>query len=83
MDNDPKHTAKATQDFFLKGKEVGVLQWPNLSPDLNTISVHFTKVKHPKNKQDLKTAAVKAWQRITGEETQRLMMSGFQTSGSH
>lgn len=29
--------------------------------------------KCPKNQQGLKTAAVKAWQSITGEETQRLV----------
>jgi hypothetical protein len=32
------------------------------------------KTKRPKNKQELKTA-VKAWQSITREETQHLVMS--------
>jgi hypothetical protein len=33
------------------------------------------KAKCPKNKQELKTAAVKAWRSITREETQHLVMS--------
>ena len=77
---DPKHTAKATQLFF----KANLLQWPSQSPDLNLIehAFHLLKAKCPKNKQELKTAAVKAWQSITREETQHLVY-GFQTSGSH
>ncbi len=80
MDNDPKHTAKATKEF-LKGKKCTVMQWPSQSPDLNPIEHAFhllkTKLKGkcPKNKQELKTVAVEAWQSITRDETQRLVMS--------
>ncbi len=80
MDNDPKHTAKATKEF-LKGKKWTVMQWPSQSPDLNPIEHAFhllkTKLKGkcPKNKQELKMVAVEAWQSITRDETQRLVMS--------
>ncbi len=80
MDNDPKHTAKATKEF-LKGKKWTVMQWPSQSPDLNPIehAFHLLKTKLmgkcPKNKQELKTVAVEAWQSITRDETQRLVMS--------
>ncbi len=35
-DNDPKHTAKTTQEF-LKVKKWNILQWPSQSPDFNPI----------------------------------------------
>ena len=80
VDNDPKHTAKATKEFFM-AKRWNVLQWPSQSPDLNPIEHAFhllkTKLKGkcPKNKQELKTVAVEAWHSITRDETQRLVMS--------
>ncbi len=42
MDNDPKHTGKATQEF-LKVKKWIILQWPSHSPGLNPIELHFTR----------------------------------------
>ena len=80
MDNDPKHTVKATKEFF-KAKKWNVMQWPSQSPDLNPTEHAFQllkiqlKGKCPKNKQELKTVAVKAWQSITRDETQHLVMS--------
>ena len=56
MDNDPKHTAKATKEFF-KAKKWNVMQWPSQSLDLNPIehAFHLLKTKLigkcPKNKQ--------------------------------
>ncbi len=60
MDDDPKHTAKTTQEFL---------------SDLNLIEHAFhllkTKLKTERatNKQQLKSAVVKSWQSITKEET--------------
>ena len=66
---------------FFKAKKWNVIQWPSQSPDLNPIehAFHFLKTKLKgkctKNKQELKTVAVEAWQSITRDETQRLVMS--------
>ncbi len=63
IDDDPKHTAKATQEF-LKVMKWNILQWPSHSPDLKPIEHAFhllkTKLKaaQPTNKQQLKSAAV-------------------------
>ncbi|MEE6496291.1 hypothetical protein FKM82_002289 [Ascaphus truei] len=40
MDNDPKHTAKATQEFF-KAKKWNILQWPSHLISTRS-SMHFT-----------------------------------------
>ncbi|KAG2463243.1 TCB1 transposase, partial [Polypterus senegalus] len=80
MDNDPKHTAKATQEF-IKAKKWKILEWPSQSPDPNPTehAFHLLKTKlrteRPTNKQQLKAAAVKAWKSIKKEETQHLVMS--------
>ncbi len=76
----PKAYCKSNQRVF-EGKEVDCyamaksITWPE--SDWACISLAETKLKGkcPKNKQELKTVAVEAWQSITRDETQCLVMS--------
>ena len=71
--------SQQTKDF-IRGKKWKVLNWPSQSPDLNPIEHAFHLLKRrlkretPRNKQELKEAAVKAWSSITNEECNSLVM---------
>lgn len=80
QDNDPKHTAKKTTEFF-KENHINLLEWPAQSPDLNPIE-HLWAILDRKigdrsfsKKGELKEAVKKAWNEIKPEEVQKLIES--------
>ncbi len=76
----PLHNSPLHQRVF-EGKEVDCyamaksITWPESDWACISLAEDKTEGKCPKNKQELKTVAVEAWQSITRDETQRLVMS--------
>ena len=82
QDNDPKHTSKKAQQWFLDNG-IEVLEWPPQSPDINPIEHLWTHLKRqmntyetpPKGAFELWERLAKEWTEIPPETCQRLIES--------
>uniref|UniRef100_A0A9J8AED2 Tc1-like transposase DDE domain-containing protein n=1 Tax=Cyprinus carpio carpio TaxID=630221 RepID=A0A9J8AED2_CYPCA len=80
QDNDPKHTAKATQEW-LRDNSVNVPEWPSHSPDLNPVEYLWRKLKmavhqqSPFNLTELEKICKEEWQKITQSSCAKLVVS--------
>uniref|UniRef100_A0A9J7YZD2 Tc1-like transposase DDE domain-containing protein n=1 Tax=Cyprinus carpio carpio TaxID=630221 RepID=A0A9J7YZD2_CYPCA len=80
-DNDQKHTAKATKEWFKK-KHIKVMEWPShQSPDLNPIEHLWRDLKMavhqrlPSNLTELERICKEEWQRIPKSRCEKLVES--------
>jgi len=80
--NDPKHTSHLVTNW-LRSNKIKVLQWPALSPDLNTIENMWQELKrrvhhrHPRNLNELFVFCQEEWNQIPPEFCQKLV-DGYQ-----
>ena len=78
QDNDPKHTAKNTQEW-LREKRWTILKWPSMSPDLNPIEHLWKELKHaiwrrhPSNLRQLEQFAHEEWAKIPVDSCRTLI----------
>ena len=80
QDNNPKHTAKTTQEW-LRYKCLNVLEWPSQSPDLNTI-VHLwrdlkiaVQTHSPSNLTELERICREEWEKLPKYKCAKLVAS--------
>jgi transposase len=80
QDNDPKHTAILTRDWFI-ANNVPLMEWPSQSPDLNPIENLWTildlscKDRNPQNEQELFEILEQAWHQLNPDTLYKLVAS--------
>ncbi|XP_071000052.1 uncharacterized protein [Oncorhynchus clarkii lewisi] len=80
QDNDPKHTAKTTQEW-LRDKSLNVLEWPSQSPDLNPIENLWRDLKiavqrrSPSNLTELERICREEWEKFPKYRCAKLVAS--------
>ena len=68
QDNDSKHMSESVTAWLQK-KNITLLLWPSMSPDLNPIENHWQKLKvrinrrSPKSLQELERVSIEEWEK--------------------
>ncbi len=70
----PAHTAKSTKSW-LNDQGVGVLDWPENSPDLKGIVKRKMRNKRPKHADELKATVKESWASIPPQQCHKLITS--------
>ncbi|KAK6302769.1 hypothetical protein J4Q44_G00271240 [Coregonus suidteri] len=80
QDNDPKHTAKTTQEW-LQDKSLNVFEWPSQSPDLNPIEHLWLDLKiavqrrSPINLTELERICREEWEKLPKYSCAKLVIA--------